>query len=101
MKKTKKKLKTTLANMLLYTIVWGMWTSFIIFGFTQNTIYQEEEMDIYNYLKDELKRFNRMNDLLEKKINKNEAISNEPEQIICNVIAMCEIATTIYKYNQT
>ncbi len=56
-------------------------------------------MDIYNYLKDELKRFNRMNDLLEKKINKNEAISNEPEQIICNVIAMCEIATTIYKYN--
>ncbi len=39
MKKTKKKLKTTLANMLLYTIVWGMWTSFIIFGFTQNTIY--------------------------------------------------------------
>lgn len=39
MKKTKKKLKTILANMLLYTIVWGMWTSLMIFGFMQNTIY--------------------------------------------------------------
>ncbi len=32
MKKTKKKLKTILANMLLYTIVWGMWTSMLIYG---------------------------------------------------------------------
>lgn len=39
MKKTKKKLKTILANMLLYTIVYGMWTSMLVFGFLQNTIY--------------------------------------------------------------
>lgn len=32
MKKTKKKLKTILANMILYTAVWGMWTSLMIFG---------------------------------------------------------------------
>ena len=40
MKKTKKKLKKVLANMLLYTAVWGMWTSLMIFGFMQNTSYQ-------------------------------------------------------------
>lgn len=49
-------------------------------------------MEIKDYLKDELKRLNRMNDLLEKKINQGNAINNEPEQIICNVNAMCEIA---------
>lgn len=52
-------------------------------------------MEIKDYLKDELKRLNRMNDLLEKKINQGNAINNEPEQIICNVNAMCEIANTI------
>lgn len=39
MKKTRKKLKTLIANAMLYTIVNGMWTGFIIFGFIQNTIY--------------------------------------------------------------
>ncbi|MDO4282380.1 MAG: hypothetical protein Q4D02_01975 [Clostridia bacterium] len=43
-------------------------------------------------LLDELKRLNRMNDLLEKKINTGKAISNEPEQIVNNVLAMCKIA---------
>lgn len=52
------------------------------------------EIDI---LKDELKRLNRMNDLLEKKINQGQLIINEPEQIVCNVNAMCEIANTMYK----
>ncbi len=52
-------------------------------------------MDINDYLKDELKRLNRMNDVLEKKINKDGILSNEPEQIVCNVKAMCEIAKTI------
>ena len=32
MKKTKKKLKKILANMLLYTIMYGMWTSMVIYG---------------------------------------------------------------------
>lgn len=32
MKKTKKKLKTILANMLLSAIVGGMWTSMLIYG---------------------------------------------------------------------
>ena len=52
-------------------------------------------MEIEDYLKDELKRLNRMNDLLEKKINKGEAINNEPEQIVINALAMCEIANLI------
>ena len=39
MKKTKKKLKKVLANMILYTIVNGMWTILLVFGFLQNTIY--------------------------------------------------------------
>lgn len=51
-------------------------------------------MNINDYLKDELKRLNRMNDLLEKKINQGQAMNDEPEQIICNVLAMCEIAKT-------
>lgn len=49
-------------------------------------------MNIKDYLKDEMKRLNRMNDLLEKKINKNDAVNNESEQIVSNVKAMCEIA---------
>lgn len=53
-------------------------------------------MDIKDYFKDEIKRLNRMNDLLEKKINQGQAVSNEPEQIVNNVNAMCNIAN-IYK----
>ncbi len=53
-------------------------------------------MEIRDYLKDEIKRLNRMNDLLEKKINQWQTINNEPEQIVCNVKAMCEIANIIY-----
>lgn len=49
-------------------------------------------MNIKDYLKDEMKRLNRLNDNLEKKINQGNAVNNEPEQIICNVNAMCEIA---------
>ena len=52
-------------------------------------------MEEKDYLKDELKRLNRMNDLLEKKINQGQAINNEPEQIVNNVLAMCEIARVI------
>ena len=52
-------------------------------------------MKIEDYLKDELKRLNRMNDLLEKKINQGQAISNEPEQVVNNVNAMCQIANAI------
>ena len=47
MKKTKKKLKTILANTLLYTVVWGMWTSMLIYGvMTVTTLNQEEKMKI-------------------------------------------------------
>lgn len=52
-------------------------------------------MNITDYLKDEIKRLNRLNDGLEKKINQGNAVNNEPEQIICNVNTMCEIANTI------
>lgn len=51
-------------------------------------------MEIRDYLKDEMKRLNRINDLLEKKINQGRVIDNEPEQIVSNVKAMCEIAKT-------
>jgi len=53
-------------------------------------------MNMREYLIDELKRLNRMNDLLEKRINQNqfEDLDNEPEQIVDNVKAMCEIAET-------
>ena len=53
------------------------------------------KMNIADYLKAEIKRLNRLNDGLEKKINQGNAVNNEPEQIICNVNAMCEIANTI------
>ncbi len=49
-------------------------------------------MEVEYYLKDEMKRLNRMNDLSEKKINQGNAMDNEPEQIVNNVLAMCEIA---------
>lgn len=52
-------------------------------------------MSIKDYLTDEMKRLNRINDLLEKKINQEVAFNNEPEQIVCNAKAMCEIANTI------
>ena len=53
-------------------------------------------MDVKDYLLDELKRLNRMNDLLEKKINQGNEVNKEPEQIVNNVQAMCEIATFIF-----
>jgi len=49
-------------------------------------------MSITDYLTDELKRLNRMNDLLEKKINQGQAVNNEPEQITKNVLAISHIA---------
>ena len=52
-------------------------------------------MEVKDYLKDELKRLNRQNDLLEKQINQGKAIKNEPEQIIKNALAMCKIAKAI------
>lgn len=52
-------------------------------------------MELKDYLKDELKRLNRMNDLLEKRINQDDQIGDESEQIVSNVKAMCEIANTI------
>lgn len=52
-------------------------------------------MEIKDYLKDELKRLNRMNDKIEKEINTGRAINNKPEQIVNNVKAMCKIAITL------
>lgn len=52
-------------------------------------------MDIQDYLKDEIKRLNRRNDILEKRINQEEENNSEPEQIVKNVTAMCEIANTV------
>ena len=34
----------------------------------------------------------RLNDNLEKTINKGNGVNNEPEQIVKNVLAMCKIA---------
>lgn len=34
-----KKLKRKLLTALFYTTMWGMWTSMLVFGFLQNTIY--------------------------------------------------------------
>ena len=52
-------------------------------------------MEIKDYLKDELKRLNRMNDLLEKKINQGLEDSNDHEKIVKNTLAMCEIAKVL------
>lgn len=52
-------------------------------------------MKIEDYLKDELERLSNINDVLYEKINNEQSIYNEPEQIIDNVKAMCEIANTI------
>lgn len=56
-----------------------------------------EEEKIKSILIDELKRLNRMNDILEKKINiaEDDFIENEPERIISNVQAMCQITCSI------
>lgn len=53
-------------------------------------------MKIQDYLLDEMKRLNRLNDSLEKKINNDKAFNDEPEQIVCNVKTMCDIAGIIY-----
>ena len=53
-------------------------------------------MEARDYLKDELKRLNRMNDILEKSINQGQAMKDEPEQIVNNVNAMCQIAKVLY-----
>lgn len=52
-------------------------------------------MSINDYLLDEIKRLNRMNDLLEKEINKGDAKNNEPEQIVNNVNVINSVARTI------
>ncbi len=54
-------------------------------------------MEIKDYLKDELERLNRLNDLFEEKINQGKIICSEPEQIVNNVKAMCEIADAFCK----
>lgn len=51
-------------------------------------------MELEDYLREELKRLNRLNDLLEKQM-KGTLTNKEPEQIVCNVKAICEIANTI------
>jgi len=52
-------------------------------------------MEVKDYLKDELKRLNRMNDLLEKQANQGSIKDNESERIVNNAKAMCQIANTI------
>ena len=52
-------------------------------------------MEVKDYMLDEIKRLNRLNDNLEKKIIKEQALNNEPERIVCNIKAMCEIASII------
>ena len=53
-------------------------------------------MEIRDYLKDEMKRLNRRNDLLEKEINKSQFTSIAiEEQIQKNTLAMCEIAKVL------
>lgn len=51
-------------------------------------------MEVKDYLKDELKRLNRRNDLLEKQLNSEVYINclAIEEQIKNNTLAMCEIA---------
>jgi len=52
-------------------------------------------MEEADYLIEELKRLNRVNDFLEKKMKQEIVIQKEPEQIENNVLAMCEIVKTI------
>lgn len=53
-----------------------------------------KKMEVKDYLKDELKRLNRRNDLLEKQLNSEVYINclAIEEQIKNNTLAMCEIA---------
>ena len=53
-------------------------------------------MEVKDYLKDELKRLNRRNDLLEKTLNQSNITSlTVEEQIKRNTLAMCEIAKAL------
>lgn len=55
-------------------------------------------MKIEEYMLDELKRLNRRNDLLEKKINKNEFLNLAlEEEIQKNTLTMCEIAKVLLR----
>lgn len=52
-------------------------------------------MDIRDYLLDEMKRLNRLNDKLEKEINTGNVMNNEPEQIVNNVNSICKITDSM------
>lgn len=94
-----KKLKKIILRMLLYTICWrNVDKLYDIWAYDSYYIKlgKEKKMEIKDCLKDELKRLNRINDLLEKQINQGSIKDSEPEQIVNNVKAMCEIANTIY-----
>lgn len=52
-------------------------------------------MEIKDCLKDEMKRLNRINNLLEKKTNTSVIVKDEYNIIKDNVLAMCEIAKTL------
>lgn len=52
-------------------------------------------MEIKDCLKDEMKRLNRINNLLEKKTNTNAIINDEYNIIKDNVLTMCEIVKTL------
>lgn len=53
-------------------------------------------MEIKDYLKEEMKRLNRRNDLLEKNLNQSNIVKIDiEEQIKNNVLAMCEITKTL------
>jgi len=53
-------------------------------------------LEIKDYLKEEMKRLNRRNDLLEKNLNQSNIVKIDiEEQIKNNVLAMCEITKTL------
>jgi hypothetical protein len=52
-------------------------------------------MDTQDYLKDELQRLNRRNDLLEKELNNSICNLAIEEAIKENTLAMCEIAKVL------
>ncbi len=52
-------------------------------------------MNIKEILLDEMKRLNRLNDNLEKKIIREGIFNNEPEQIVNNIKAICIITDAI------
>ena len=56
----------------------------------------EEDMNVNEYLMDEMKRLNRLNDNLEKNINKGIVANNEPDQIVNNIKVMCNIADILF-----